>query len=96
MESLSTLFVTEEKNMPSFSFNAGSIGTYATAITLDITKSGYNPVAATLSTIGHGGQYHPTVELKNNALNVALWRVSTGAVSQPEGDVKVLVLYKKS
>lgn len=96
MESLSQLVVTEIKDMPAISFASGTVGSYATAISLNIAKTGYTPIQACFSQVGHLGQYNPTLALSENNVTVALYRVSTGTISQPEGDIKVAVTYVKS
>lgn len=95
-DALSQLVVTEIKDMPAISFASGTVGSYATAVTLNIAKTGYTPIQACFNQVGHLGQYNPTIALSGNSVAVALYRVSTGTISQPAGDIKVAVTYVKS
>ena len=82
--------------MPAISIAAGTIGTYATSISVSITKSGYTPIAAQFAQVGHASGYTPVCMFNNSLAYALLYRASSSAISQPAGDIVVRVLYMKN
>ena len=68
--------------------SAGTIGTYATAKSVDITKTfvGY----------AHGASYHALLDINDNSLVFIFYRATSSAYTIPTDDVKAMVVYRKT
>ena len=88
--------VYKDYSCPAVSITAGGIGTYATSVNVDITKSGYEAVSLSCWLVGHPGNYNVSTIHYNGKVYFNFYRTGTGAYSVPADDVKVRVLYKKS
>lgn len=86
--------VTQNFSTPAVSITSGTAGTYATLKTVDISKSGYNPVGISLHGLGHPGSYNCAVSLSGNYANFVYYRAMSSAYSVPAGDVVATVFYK--
>ena len=68
--------VTKDYVMPSIDITAGTIGTYGGSTSVDVSLSGYTPIAVSLKQIAHPTTYSPTVILNGNTVYFVLYRVS--------------------
>lgn len=88
--------VTMDYGIPSTAITAATIGTYGGSASVDVSLSGYTPVAVSLKQIAHPTQYSPTVILNGNTVYFVVYRVTTGAYTIPVNDCVCTVAYKKT
>ena len=97
MDYLADEFTTETIGCGSgITLSSGTIGTYATAKSVDITKSGYRPIAATFIGYGHGSSYHVVLDINGNSLIFMFYRSIASSYSVPTDDIKAMVIYRKT
>ena len=80
--SITNDFLVDIFDMPAISISAGTIGTYATAVSCSITKVGYHSVACSILTQSHPRQYLAIPVLTNETVRADLYRVVNEAISQ--------------
>ena len=96
MDYLADEFTTEEVGSGSaIALSAETIGTAVTTKSVDVSKTGYVPIAATFSQYSHPSGYNAIFSLSGNNLLFIFYRASSSAYTIPADDLKVLVLYKK-
>ena len=88
-------FVYQDYSCPAVSITAGTVGTYATGVNVDIAKSGYDVVSASTMTVGHSANYDFIYFIYNNKVYFTFYRVGPTAYNIPNGDIVIRVLYKK-
>ena len=90
--------IIETKNSPAFTISAGSAGTYATHYSIDVSKSGYTPIGATLYSVRYPGTYAVVLQLQGNTLYEVIYRATTlsASFSGAAGDIIASVIYKKN
>lgn len=89
-------FIVEEYMLPNVSWAAGTIGTRGTVSSVDITKTGYTPVSATICYIPDSSTMNPHAFFSSDLTKVyvAYYRASSGAITNVSG-VKVRVRFIK-
>lgn len=93
---IANLLTTQEYDVPAVSWSAGTVGTYATDITINVSKNGYTPVAVSVSK--HNSTFYSLDVLLTSSGNVIVYvyRATSTAESPSAGNAKILVLYVKS
>lgn len=91
------IVIDDIKNTSTVSITAGTIGTYSTNTTLNIAKSGYKPIVATLRSMSHPASYMPIVALSSseNTATVYFYRPTGSAYTIPANDFTIRVVYVK-
>ena len=86
----------EYENQGTISISGGTAGTYGNSVSIDVSKSGYKPVACSFTNVSHASSYHPICFLvSTNTLMIVFYRGTTSAYTVPAKDVKVSVIYTK-
>lgn len=93
---ISNDFLVDIFEMPAFSISAGSPGTYATGVSCSIAKNGYRPIACGIASFSHPRTYFPVIAFATETAYASLYRTVNDAVSQPAGDLKIRVVYRKN
>lgn len=83
-------------NAPAISWAAGTVGSFAVSNIVNVSKTGYTPIGATLRSVGHGSEYSVLVILDYNKLAFQYYRANTSAVSRNAGDSQAFVIYMKN
>ena len=86
----------ENISFPAATISAGSVGTYATNVSVNIAKSGYVPIGIMTLQIVHPAAYVAVLALSGANAVVAFYRANTTSYNVPAGDVTATVMYKKA
>lgn len=84
----------EDFASPAFSNSTGTIGGYNTAHDHTITKTGFTPVAISMTRNGHPGGYHPLPMILNDTTaRILIFRTASNTASYNAGDYTFRVFY---
>lgn len=72
----------ERITFPNFNMPAGSLGSYATRVTVDCTKSGYTFLGCICESIPSPGAYCCVLSAANNTAYAWIYRAQTSALNE--------------
>lgn len=97
LTNLAGMYKTVDYQFGSISFNAGTSGTMATYQTKDVSLSGYTPIGAINTVLGHASGYHAHPTISGTTMTLYIYRATQTAGSYTAADeVVVTVLYRKN
>ena len=97
LSSLNDKTIYVDKNLPAYSYEAGTPGTYGTGVSIDITKPGYRPIAITLKGDAHPGAGTKIPMIKTDTeCEVHIIRAVNAEISISANDAMIRVAYIKT
>lgn len=88
--------VTKAFGNPAVTYTAGTIGTFGNSGTVDVSVTGYTPIAVMLKNVSGAGSGIPVLVLNGNTLYFLFYRTATSQVTVAASAWTALVLYKKN
>ena len=90
-------YVKSTFNSGPLSFTAGVSGTYATALTIDVSKTGYTPIGVVNTFSGHPGSYNVNAEITGTNAKLYIYRSTQTSVDYTgNNEITFTVLYERA